>query len=65
MDNKTREEKLIAKLKMLNQRIDWISTTEGRAALVKGIGANGEFFKEKMALIARTEELLDGLTAKK
>jgi hypothetical protein len=62
MDNKDREEDLITKLKIINKRIDWIASKEGRAALVKGFGANGEFFKEKMALIDRAEEILDQLT---
>ena len=61
MDDQTREQQLLAKLKLINKRIDWIAS-EGRAALVKGFGANGEFFKEKMVLIDRAEELLDELT---
>jgi hypothetical protein len=62
MDNKIREEELIAKLQLINKRIDWIASKEGRAALVKGFGANGEFFREKMALIDRAEQILDELT---
>ena len=65
MDNNRREEELIAKLKILNMRIDWIASAEGRAALVKGFGANGEYFKEKMELVEKTEKLLDELTGKK
>jgi hypothetical protein len=65
MDNNRREEELIAKLKILNMRIDWIASAEGRAALVKGFGANGEYFKEKMELVEKTEKLLDELAGKK
>ena len=62
MANKDLEEDPLAKLKVINKRIDWIASTEGRAALVKGFGANGEFFKEKMALLDRAEEILNQLT---
>jgi hypothetical protein len=62
MVDKALEEKLLARLKAINMRIDWIASTEGRAALTRGFGANGEFFDEKMALVDRADKILDQLT---
>jgi transcription elongation GreA/GreB family factor len=56
--SKEREEKLQFKLTQLHNKINWIADKEARAAWVKGVGANGEFFKEKMRLIDETDRVL-------
>lgn len=53
-----REEELEFKLTQLHKRINWIADKEARAAWVKGVGANGEFFNEKMRLIEESERVL-------
>jgi len=56
-----REEKLEFKLNQLHRRINWLADKEARAAWVKGIGANGEFYAEKMKLIDETDRVLEEL----
>src|SRR6266481_448554 len=50
MDNNRREEELIAKLKILNMRIDWIASAEGRAALVKDLARMVSISKRRWSL---------------
>jgi hypothetical protein len=57
-----REAELLARLDSIHRRVEWMATTEGRAALVKGIGANGEFWPEKKRLLDETDRILDELT---
>ncbi len=46
-------------------RSNWPTEVRVSGAVREGFGANGEYFKEKMELVEKTEKLLDELTGKK
>lgn len=52
-------DRIMKRLTAIHNRMTQIADIEGKAAWVNGIGARGEFFPEKKALIEETDALLD------
>lgn len=57
----TDHERLWARLRRINERIDRIASEEARAAWVNGAAADGRFIPEKERLIEQAEKILDDL----
>lgn len=56
-----RTELITLRLSHIDQRLDWIATTEGRGVLFGTYGSNGEFDPERQRLIEESGTLLDRL----
>lgn len=61
MTDHQREDQIVKRLEATHKRVQWMADQEARAIWVGGVGARGEYLKEKESLLDETERLLDKL----
>lgn len=58
------EQKLLARLKAIHERVQWMADEEARSAWFGGLAAQGHFIKDKERLLDEADRILDDLERK-